>query len=82
MKIIKSFEIKTLDGTTLFCAEMSDGTTWISIAGQQLVSSTDDDIENGGFVLADIYKRRVFETAGTPLSQDQFVGNVNSFIDY
>ena len=83
MKIINSFENKTLDGATLFCAEMSDGSTWFNIAAVSLtINSSDDDLENGGMMLADIYKNRVFEMRDNAMTLSQFVDHINSFINY
>jgi len=82
MKIIESKEATTLDGITLFCAEMSDGCTWFIVEDSNVVYTSIDDLENGGFTLSQVQKNKVFTTANPVQSQMQFVGHVNSFIEY
>ncbi len=82
MKILNSYEVKTLDGITLYCGDMQDGCTWFTVSTDDNLYTTIDDLENGGFTLDQVHKCKVVELTAPPTTLDQFVGHVNSFIDY
>lgn len=82
MKILHSYEVRTLDLKTLFCADMTDGATWYSEAGEGVIRVTTDDLENGGFTSGDIWGVRKVNLPAAPVDLSQFIGHVNSFLNY
>ena len=82
MKLLNSYIANTLEGTELYCGDMSDGSTWFVEMAEGVLYTTIDDLENGGFMLDNVHKCKVTDLPATPASLDQFVGHVNSFIEY
>lgn len=82
MKILNTYYTTTLQGTDLFCADMVDGCTWFIVVTDSVLYTTLDDLENGGFTLEQLHKCKVAELPTAPLSLDQFVGHINSFLDF
>ena len=82
MKLLHSYKAQTLQGCDLFCADMTDGSTWFVVVTDYTLYSTIDDLENGGFILEQVHKCQITDLPATPQTLDQFIGHVNSFLDY